>query len=68
MRDIFTLRQHAETVSRLRKEIDRAKQDISNLEEGLSSSGSTKTADEVQAELDTIGAELWVLVNKLAAY
>lgn len=58
MRDIFILKQHAETVSRLRKEIDRAKQDISSLEDSLAALGSTKTADEVQAELDSIGATL----------
>lgn len=43
---------------RLQSEIDRAKDDINDLETSLSSSGSTKTADDVQSELSELSGEM----------
>lgn len=52
------LKQHASTVTRLQKDVERAKQEIKNLEADLSTTGSTKTADDVQTELDALTNEL----------
>lgn len=52
------MRQHAASVSRAQKDIERLKQEIATLESDLVASGSTKTADDVQQELDQITAEL----------
>jgi DNA repair protein RAD50 len=54
LKDILTLKQHASTVSRLQKELERLKHEITSIEDELSGTGSTKTADDVQAELDAI--------------
>ena len=54
LNDISALKVHAISVMRLQSEIDRAKDDINDLETSLSSSGSTKTADDVQNELSEL--------------
>ncbi len=54
------MRQHAASVSKAQKDIERLKQEISSLESDLVASGSTKTADDVQQELDQVTAELYV--------
>jgi DNA repair protein RAD50 len=58
LNDISSLKVHAATVTRLQSEIDRAKHDIDDLETSLSSSGSTKTADDVQNELTELSGEM----------
>jgi len=60
LKDIATLRDHARTVSRLQREIERAEQEAKDLEIDLSTTGSTRTADNVQEELDILSGELWV--------
>ena len=45
-------------ILRTQDEVTELKRDISSLEQDLASSGSTKTTDEVQADLDSISAEL----------
>ncbi|KAL4080977.1 P-loop containing nucleoside triphosphate hydrolase protein [Scleroderma citrinum] len=58
IRDITALKQQAATVSRNLDDLDRLKTETTNLEEELSTSGSTKTADGVQTELDTLSGEI----------
>lgn len=54
IKDISIMKQHASQVSRNQRDIERLKQEISEIETNLSATGSTKTADDVQLELDTI--------------
>lgn len=58
LKDVATLRDHARTISRLQREIERAEQETQALERDLLVSGSTKTVDDVQEELDKLSAEL----------
>ncbi|PPQ69607.1 hypothetical protein CVT24_001363 [Panaeolus cyanescens] len=58
LKEIQTLKQHATTISRLRHEVTRAQQDAARLEDSLSSTGSTKTAEDLQIELSDITSEL----------
>jgi DNA repair protein RAD50 len=46
-------------VSRNQTEIERLKTEIANLEEELSATGSAKTADDVQTELDALSNEMY---------
>jgi DNA repair protein RAD50 len=52
------MKQHATHVSRTQKELDRLKNEIATIEHDLSATGSTKTADDVQAELDTLSGNM----------
>jgi DNA repair protein RAD50 len=58
LKALSTLKQNVSTVSRLKKEIERAEKEVSDLETDLSLSGSTKTVDDVQAELNEITSRL----------
>jgi len=58
LRDILTLKQQASNIGRLQKEMERAKQEISQLENNLLSTGSTKTADDVQNDLGQITEQM----------
>lgn len=58
LKDIATLRDHSKTISRLQREIERAGQEAKDLESDLSTTGSTRTADDVQEELDRLSGEL----------
>lgn len=58
----MALKQHVITILRLQKELERSSQETVSLESDLSSTGSTKTADDVQAELDILSGELYVLI------
>lgn len=58
IRDITALKQQAATVSRNLEDVNRLKEETANLEEELRTSGSTRTADDVQAELDTLSGEM----------
>ncbi|KAL4258232.1 P-loop containing nucleoside triphosphate hydrolase [Pleurotus pulmonarius] len=58
LKDLHALKEYANNVSRLQKEIERLNGDIKFLESELMSTGSTKTADDVQAEIDAISADI----------
>ncbi|KAI0755005.1 hypothetical protein C8Q80DRAFT_404011 [Daedaleopsis nitida] len=58
LKEIAAMRQHAASVSKAQKEMERLKQEIAALESDLVASGSTKTADDVQQDLDQVTAEL----------
>lgn len=54
LREIGTLKQSAISVTRLAKEIERAGQEITNIENELTVTGSTKTLEEVEQELSSL--------------
>ncbi|KAK7048369.1 DNA repair protein rad50 [Favolaschia claudopus] len=58
LRDVRNLKIHAQTVSRLQKELKRANDEVLDAEKQLSTTGSTKTLDDVQNELDGLLAEI----------
>lgn len=58
LKDIAILKEHAKTISRLQREIERAEHEAKDIQEDLSTTGSTRTADEVQEELDTLQGNL----------
>ncbi|KAI0057825.1 hypothetical protein BV25DRAFT_1994717 [Artomyces pyxidatus] len=58
LKDLSSIRQHAGNVSRLYGDVERVKLDIAAIEKSLASTGSTKTADDVQGELDDLSLEL----------
>jgi DNA repair protein RAD50 len=62
LKDITSMKQHATNVARTQKETDRLRDEISGLESELKSTGSTKTADEVEAELDALTGDLYALL------
>jgi DNA repair protein RAD50 len=57
-KDIQILKQQAAHVSRSQKEVDRLQQEIASIEEELKATGSTRTADDVQEELDDLSTKL----------
>ncbi|KAG6890641.1 hypothetical protein C0995_006617 [Termitomyces sp. Mi166 len=58
LREIGVLKEHTKTITRLRGEVSRAKDDVTNYETELQASGSIKTADDVQRDLDDVTSEL----------
>ncbi|KAH7924955.1 hypothetical protein BV22DRAFT_469854 [Leucogyrophana mollusca] len=54
LREIAALKQHASSVSRNQSDSERLQAEISSLEEDLAATGNTKTADDVQVELDEL--------------
>jgi hypothetical protein len=52
-------------VQRLLGEVTDLRRDISNLEGQLESSGSARTADDVQGEIQILGEKMWVHVAAL---
>lgn len=58
LKELVSLRQHAVNVSRLHSDCRDLREEISNVENSLAVSGSKKTADDVQQELDELSAVL----------
>lgn len=58
IREVASLKQSATTVSRNQNETERLKSDIKNLETELAATGTTKTGDDVQRELDVLSNEI----------
>lgn len=58
IRSLGTLKVSVGTISRLRKEIERAESEVNDLETELSLTGSTKTVEDVQNELNNLTSEL----------
>ncbi|KAI0822321.1 hypothetical protein BC628DRAFT_691139 [Trametes gibbosa] len=58
LKELTSLQQHSVSVLKAQKEIARLKQDIAALENDLLASGTAKTADQVQEELDKVSADL----------
>jgi DNA repair protein RAD50 len=58
IREVASLKQSAITVSRNQNETERLKSDIKNLETELAATGTAKTGDDVQRELDVLSNEI----------
>jgi len=58
LKDISSMKQHATNVTRAQKEADRLQKEITDLESELRLTGSTKTAEEVQVELDVLSGDM----------
>lgn len=58
IKEISVLRQHAATVTQTQKDIERLNREIASLEADLATTGSTKTADDLQEELDALSSAL----------
>jgi DNA repair protein RAD50 len=58
LKDLVSLRQHAVNVSRLHGDCKDLRKEISSVENSLAATGSKKTADDVQQELDELSMEL----------
>ncbi|TCD70142.1 DNA repair protein rad50 [Steccherinum ochraceum] len=58
LKDLTKLKQEASMITRIREEIENLKRDVTSLEGDLAASGSTKTADEVQEQLEKVSSEL----------
>ncbi|OAX38147.1 hypothetical protein K503DRAFT_770797 [Rhizopogon vinicolor AM-OR11-026] len=58
IREIASLKQSASTVSRNQSDTERLKTEIGNLEAELSATGTIKTGDDVQSELDVLSNEI----------
>ena len=67
-RELEKLRQVAVGATKLIKDVERLKGDVKDLEESLMHTGSTKTADDVQKELDDLAAEMFVFVTPLGNF
>ncbi|KAG9312669.1 hypothetical protein JVU11DRAFT_7085 [Chiua virens] len=60
--DVSMLKQHAVAITKNHSEIERLKTEIAHLKEELSSTGTSKTPDDVQTELDSLSNEMYVHV------
>ena len=58
MRELQQLRRIAGDVSRMSRECDDIARDVAKLENELQASGSTATAEEIQAQLAHIGNKM----------
>ncbi|KAF8476550.1 P-loop containing nucleoside triphosphate hydrolase protein [Russula ochroleuca] len=58
LKELVSLRQHAVNVSRLHSDCKDLRKEISSVENSLAATGSTKTVDDVQLELDELSAAL----------
>lgn len=58
LRELESLKGVANDVNRMMSETQDLKHDVENLERQLESSGSARTADDVQAELQQLGSTM----------
>ncbi|KAJ8080582.1 DNA repair protein rad50 [Marasmius tenuissimus] len=57
-RDVQSLSDSAKTVERLHKDVEKLQVDIDSSEKELSATGTTRTPDDVQTEIDQVSAEI----------
>ena len=58
LRDLQSLKTHAALVTRAHRDVERLTKEIGDLETELQSSGSTRTPDDVQTEVDEVSAKM----------
>ena len=61
LKDLASLKQHAASVSKAIKDIERVSQEVKNLETDLEATGSSRTAEDVQNQLNDVSANLYVI-------
>ena len=57
-KDLVVLKQHAINVARTQKDIEGLQSDIVALETELATTGSSRTADDVQLEIDELSSQM----------
>jgi hypothetical protein len=62
------MKQHAASVSKAIKDIERVSQEVKNLETDLEATGSSRTADDVQNQLNDVSANLCVVPSCFLCY
>jgi len=62
------MRQHAASVSKTIKDIERIGQEVKNLETDLEATGSSRTAEDVQSQLNDVSANLFVVPSHFLYY
>lgn len=60
LKQLHSLKDLSNTIGRLQKEADKASQEVDQLERSLSTTGSTKTIDDVQNELNRVTSDMLV--------
>ncbi|KAF9077821.1 hypothetical protein BDP27DRAFT_1413505 [Rhodocollybia butyracea] len=60
LKDVQTVRDYGKTIARLQKEVERLNREVESLENELAASGSTKSTEDVQAEIEDLANEMWV--------
>ncbi|KAJ7675825.1 AAA domain-containing protein [Mycena polygramma] len=58
LREIRLLKNHAQNVTRLQRDLKKANETVAGIEKELSATGSTKTLDDVQNELEELLSEI----------
>lgn len=58
LKDLALMKQHAASVSKAIKDIERVGQEVKNLETDLEATGSSRTAEDVQSQLNDVSANL----------
>lgn len=64
LKDLTLMKQHSATVSKTIKDIERITQEVKNLETDLEATGSSRTADDVQNQLNEVSANLCVYLSR----
>ena len=64
LKDLALMKQHSVSVSRAIKDIERISQEVKNLETDLEATGSSRTADDVQNQLNEVSANLCVFPSR----
>ncbi len=67
LKELAVMKQHAQSVAKLQLDNQRLKEEISRIEEDLASSGSTRTADDVQGDLHALTDEMYVLYLRVCS-
>ena len=68
LKDLALMKQHAASVSKTIKDIERVGQEVKNLETDLEATGSTRTAEDVQSQLNDVSANLCVVPSCFLHY
>ena len=58
LKELALMKQHAASVSKAIKDIERVGQEVKNLETDLEATGSSRTAEDVQSQLNDVSANL----------
>ena len=58
VKDMNGLKQAVLSITKLQNDVNRVKGDITKLEDDLSNTGSTKTVDDVQRDIDMLTDEM----------
>ena len=63
LKDLTLMKQHAAGASKAVKDIERIGQEVKNLETDLEATGSSRTANDVQNQLNEVSANLYAIAS-----